>query len=88
MLLTHVLVAGLATAYLLTSIERFLDLAFLRGLIALVAAVGGVWLFGYTWPLIVPIGMAAAFVGLTSMVVAEFIANRIHAVIDMRRRSY
>ena len=46
-MLVDLLVVSLATAYAITALERFVDLSFLRGFIALGFSAAGAWVFDY-----------------------------------------
>lgn len=86
MLLVHVVVVALATAYALTALERFVDLSFLRGIIALGFSAAGAFLIDYRDGSALLVSMGGAFLALSAMAVIEAVISRETIVADLRRR--
>jgi hypothetical protein len=84
--LTDLLVIALATAYGVTALERFVDLTFLRGFIALGFAAAGSWVLDYREGLALMVSMGGAFLALMALAVTETIISRGTLVMDLRRR--
>ena len=86
-MLVDLLVVSLATAYAITALERFVDLSFLRGLIALGFSAAGVWFLDYRDGPALVVSMGGAFLALSAMAVVEAVISRETVVADLRRRT-
>lgn len=86
-MLTDLLVVALASAYALTALERFWDLSFLRGLLALGFSAAGAWVFEYRDGPALMVSMGGAFLALTTMAITEAVISRETVVMDLRKRS-
>lgn len=84
-MLVDLLVAALAVAFLITAIERWLDLSWLRGIIAWAGGAGAVFLLDYRGTEALLMSMAGAFVALLMVLVGERLATPPPLVLDKRR---
>ena len=85
-MLVDLLVVSLATAYAITALERFVDLTFLRGFIALGFSAAGVFVFDYRDGPALVLSMGGAFLALSIMAITEAVISRETIVADLRRR--
>lgn len=79
------LIAALAVAFLITAIERWLDLSWLRGVIAWAGAGAAVFVLDYRGTDALLTSMAVAFVALLAVLVGERMATPPPMVLDKRR---
>jgi hypothetical protein len=85
--LVDLLVVSLATAYGITALERFVDLTFLRGFIALGFSAAGVFVFDYRDGPALILAMGGAFLALMYLAVTEAVISRETIVADLRRKT-
>jgi hypothetical protein len=84
--LVDLLVIALATAYALTLIERFVDLTFLRGLLALAFSAAGTWVFEYRDGPALLVSMGGAFLALLMILFGERLATPPMVALERTRR--
>ena len=80
------LVVALAASFVVTAIERFVDLSFLRGFVALAASAVGVWLLNYEWGRVVLWMMDGAFLALILILIGERLATPPPIALERTRR--
>lgn len=84
-MLVDLLIVALAVAFLITAIERWVDLSWLRGIIAWAGGAGAVFLLDYRDTTALLMSMAGAFVALLMVLVGERLATPPPLVLDKRR---
>lgn len=86
-MLETLLIVALATAYAVTALERFVDLSFLRGFIALGFSAAGTWVFDYRDGPALALAMGGAFLALSTLAIIEAVVSRETIVADLRSRT-
>jgi hypothetical protein len=79
------LIVTLAVAFFITAVERFIDLSWLRGIVAWAGAAAAVFVLDYRgWGALLT-SMATAFLALLFVLVGERLATPPPMVLDKRR---
>lgn len=84
-MIVDLLIVALAGAFAITAIERWIDVGWLRGVLAWGFAAGGVFLFDYRGTQALVLSMAAAFVALLALLVGERLASPPPIVMERSR---
>lgn len=85
-MLIDLLVIALAVAFVISAIERFVELPSLRGFVALAFSAIGTWLMDYRYGTLVVLAMAAAFLSLVLVLVGERLATPPPIALERTRR--
>lgn len=84
-MLADLIIIALAVSFVVSFVDRWLVLPFLRGLVSLILAVGGGILFEYTGWMLVLSSTASAFLVLIMILIGERLATPPPLVVDTRR---
>ena len=85
-MLVDLTVVALAAAFVVSAVESLVELPFLRGLTALVAAGLGTWLMGFPLAVALVVAPAAAFLALLLVLVGERLATPPPVALERTRR--
>ena len=84
-MLVDLLIVALAASFILVAVERWLDISFLRGVIAYAVSLGGMFSFGgYRDVELFWLSFATAFVSLVLMLIGERLAAEPPIVLERR----
>ena len=85
-MLTDLLIVALAASFIIVAVERWIDISWLRGVVAFALSLGGMYSFGeYRDVELFWLAFATGFVTLVLMLVGERLASEPPVIVKDRR---